>query len=401
MLIVRIITILASPLMTRYYGKDAFGVLAMLQAHVSLLATVCSLSLPLAVTYAKNDAKLKLILDAVIKIQIYLLPLTAILGIFLYAEDNKAVFLIILFPVLVATSVLSEVFSNLLMKFNSSECVAQTSLRVATVGTVAKIIGGFYYSSPLFFVLISAFSGPAVGFLSIIKNRKGMAIIRKIKLNPISLLRLKRIWRIDKDLFLGRYPQTIIAMVFSTAPLILIAKYGTVGQAGTYAVAYMVVEGVASIIAGSLYGLMLSSFIENDNYKLRYDVIIKYSLLVLIPAGVLYLLIMLYGQELFGFVYGEEFSESSMWVLICAPVIVASHLIKPHLLIFGMKKTQEKMLYVDIGFSVLIGMFVYFLQKQELSLINTMVTYSIIQVFRYIFFLFFSMIEGMGKSNAG
>jgi len=146
---------------------------------------------------------------------------------------------------------------------------------------------------------------------------------------------------------------------------------------------------------------MLSSFIENDNYKLRYDVIIKYSLLVLIPAGVLYLLIMLYGQELFGFVYGEEFSESSMWVLICAPVIVASHLIKPHLLIFGMKKTQEKMLYVDIGFSVLIGMFVYFLQKQELSLINTMVTYSIIQVFRYIFFLFFSMIEGMGKSNAG
>jgi len=319
--IAQAIPVAVTPILTRIYSPAEFGLFAVYMALISIGAMIATGRLEMAVLIARKDsdalrlAFISFIVSGVFSILTLLM--IALLGEWIAAFSGQPEMLRWLYIVPFSIFLFS-VYKVLLHWLNrkkhyelmSRNRVIQSgsiaALQVA-VGQTAKVSAGLAVADCL---------GRALALLLIFRRIKAT-----VKLPDFNLARhYALIRRYRKFPFLGS-PASLLNVLSLQMPYMLIPAIFTSAVAGMYFLVFRVLMLPIALIGESMMEVFRSRAMEDlKEHGTCRPLFIK-TLLSLVVIGLPpTLLLILFGREIFAFVFGEDWREAGIYATILAPM---------------------------------------------------------------------------------
>ena len=400
--IAQIVTIAFSPIITRQYGPEAFGILGVFMSVVTILSTVSSLCYVHAVVLPKEDADGLRILFLSLKIAAIISLILA--GIMIPFRQQIAVLLgmeavapyLFLVPISVFFAALAQGYDQwLIRKKNFKASSAVTVIQSISLNGLKTGVGFF---APFASILIglSTFGNVLQALLSWIFSHKFVKPIKRSMVKE-EQERIKELAIEYRDFPLYRSPQVFINSASQNLPVILLASLFGPTVAGLYAISVRVLKLPTALISQSLGKVFLPRITEaaHQGENLQKHIIkatVGLAMVGIIPYG----LVVAFGPWLFGLVFGAEWvkaGEYARWVALWlyfgfmnVPSVQAAAVlgIQKWLLIY------EVFSMVSRIFTLIIGFYVFHDDKIAIILfsivgilINLILIFKVIKYCRY------------------
>lgn len=393
--VAQLAVILSSPILTRLYSPNDFGILTAFISTFSVLLVVGSFRYELAIGVPKDDK------TAVGLLVVSLLVLAGITVAFL----PILMLLLVLFP---SGGTLEKVQPFLwLLPFalfggGTYQCLTFWAMRRQTFDAIAKtkitktislvtvqLMGGIFALGALPLILgdiISRFAG--IRTLTKDVLRQDFQLVKRLRWSDLANASRKYV----------RYPKLaapaalINRAALQAPPLLLISLYGTEvgGWFGlTQRVALLPLALIGQSISQVYIG-ELSKLIRESSEKIRklYFLLTKRLLLVgLLPT----LFLLVGGPFLFRFVFGDEWAQSGVYVQVLAPMFLIQLSATPLSQTLNLIDGQRVQLVVDILNLVLIIGMMYLTFTFELGVLWTLGAYSFSNSLTYVLAFFLTL----------
>jgi O-antigen/teichoic acid export membrane protein len=316
-----------SPVITRLYGPEAFGILGVFIASSAILVTVCSLTYQIAIVLPKKDDDAKAIavlsfiiaaaLSSVIALILFLFRQSLIS--LLHLEEISA--FIFLIPVFIMFAASHKIIEQWIIRKGEFKKKAKVGIAQALIVNTTKSGIGLVHPAALILVIISTFGHLLHTFLLSWTLSKKIFIFKYFKNK--SWLRLSKIKEVAiryKDFPSYRAPQALLGSFTKNLPMIIIASFFGPVYAGFYGLGQKVIKHPAGIISDSVgkvfYPWISKAYNEGKNIRL----LLTKATLALAGIGIIpFGAIILFGPFLFGFIFGNEWvnaGEYSRWLSV-------------------------------------------------------------------------------------
>lgn len=371
-----------SPLLTRLYSPEQFGLFALFVAFSSIFAVLSTGRYELAIILPEKHKKAMNLLILATSLNLFL-SLLLFIFIFSFRTDFEAIAWInnSILDFLPLGLLLIGLFQSLTYWFNRVK-----KYRELSFSRVWQAV--FMVSFQLLFpVLFDIEQGLIVGYLI------GL-FLSIIILVVILVAQYRQYLRFDLKSLLnigGEYIQFPKFLVFSgflnvasgQSPIILINKFFTSTYSGYYSLTLRVIAGPMGIIARAIGDVFRQEASEvfssnGDCTDLFKGTLKKLLLISVLPFSIFYLI----ADELFVFVFGEAWAVAGVFAKILTPMFFFQFISSPLSSMYIIANKQREDLYLQIAiFSSAVGSFllgVYFNQGIEVSLILFSSFYSLI-----------------------
>ncbi|MBN6205753.1 oligosaccharide flippase family protein [Ralstonia pickettii] len=318
------IAMLSSPIVTRLYGPEAYGIMGAFVAIISIISPIAALTMPIAIVLPKSDkearglVKLSLIITIIIAGLIGLLLIlfnNFIIEVFNFQNVSGYLFLI---PIVILMAGLLEVTEQWLIRNKQFSVSAKVVLLQAIIVNGGKV--GFGFFNPVASVLI-AFSAFTQGIKAALVYLLTKNYTHRISFNLLKIkVSIKDTLKKYKDFPLFRAPEVLINGVTQNMPLILMATFFGPVAAGFYSICKTVLNAPSNLIGNSVGNVFYPKISEAANNNENLPRLIKKATFALsIVGAVPYGIIVLFGPWLFNFVFGEGWvvaGEYARWVAL-------------------------------------------------------------------------------------
>jgi O-antigen/teichoic acid export membrane protein len=375
--IAQAIPIAISPILTRIYTPEDFGVFALYMSIASIIAVVATGRYELAVMLPKKDEDAINIVALSIIISFFV-SFIAFLIVFIFNAQitnllgNQEILNWLYFiPLTVLFTGLYQSFNYWLNRKKQYKRLATS--RVVQTGTTAtsNLSMGFcgFGSSGLILSRILG-QGVATAILGkfIWKEDSHMLVhIQKLKIFAL----IKKY----KKLPIFNLPNAIIDGFRLSGISILIAKFFTTATLGQFSLAWKMVQMPMGIIGGSLSQVFyqkVSSANKNDLYK----IVIKFIIRAFIIAAPVFLLIYLFAVDIFVFVFGNNWKLAGEAASIMAPWLFLNFITSPLSTLFITLNKQDILLVFAIFYMIIPLSIIYIFHKKDFLYVLNIVTIS-------------------------
>jgi O-antigen/teichoic acid export membrane protein len=354
----QVISILLSPILTRLYTPDQYGLLGLFAAIVSTISVVATGKFETAILLPKTDdkayslAKLSFrILSIITAINLVILVLfkDQLLTIFNATALDSYVYLTLI-------SIFSiggfNIYSNLLNRFKRYKGLAASKV-VKTSGSTLSQLGfgvlNFGFIGLLLGRIIGDFSGLVLtSYFTKKTPRYKTAKSVEIK-EPIS-----KIAKEYEEFPKITAPQSFINTASASFPVLILSTFFTSSIVGLYTQCIKVTYLPITIISASTYQVFSQKItaLYNESktiYGITISTIKKLSLIGAIP----FIILMLFAPFLFAFVFGDEWRESGRYAQVLAPYLFLNYLTNPLAYIPILLKQQKKVFTIHIIYLIL------------------------------------------------
>jgi O-antigen/teichoic acid export membrane protein len=361
-----------TPLITRLYGPEAFGLQGIFTTVVGLATTIAALGYPTAILLPKSDADAK----SIALLSVYVgVAMSILMGGILYIAGGRLLELInaeaiagfmFLIPLSMIFSVFGAVLSQWLLRKKAFGVTARYGVGTTLLLSSAKAIAGFLYPTAMVLIVINTF-GSMVG--------TGLTYLgwRSVQLNSGPTQGLATVerssWQLAKvhrDFPLLRTPQNLINGFSQGLPILLLASFFGPASAGQYGIALSVLGMPTVLIGGSVMSVFSPRISEaiNRGEDAR-NLIIRATLGMAVTGALPFLVILLAGPFLFSHVFGPEWRTAGLYAQLLAPWLFFQYINKPAvsaipalhlqggLLIYEIFSTGTKLIALWLGFSLL------------------------------------------------
>jgi O-antigen/teichoic acid export membrane protein len=358
-----------SPLITRLYGPEIYGLQGVFMSIAGVMGSVAAMNYPVAIVLPESDAdavglaRLSIYVGLVISLMVTALLYifgTEILHLLNAAEIVDFIYLI---PVFMFFSVLSMVSGQWLIRKKMFSLTAKVTSGQALVINAIKAGLGFIHPTAAA-LIVTTTSGV---FLSAVMmffgmRKKQSCDVEKSNgsspaLSPWQLAKRHR------DFPLLRTPQVLLNSVSHSLPIIVLAAHFGPASAGFYTIASAVL-GMPMVLIGSsvmqvFYPRINEAIHRGEDAK---SLIIRATVGLALSGAVPFLIVILAGPTLFGFVFGNEWTVAgtyaqwlSIWIFfqyINKPAVAAipALRIQQGLLIYELFSTGTKVLALYLGY---------------------------------------------------
>lgn len=362
------ITMAFSPVITRLYGPEAFGLLGVFMAMVQVLVPAAALTYPIAIVLPKDDrdarglarlaANIALPLSFLVAAVIVIggEPLMGLLG----AREISGFALLL--PLAMLFAAFAQIAKQWLIRKKQFHVTARAEVAQALVTNTAKAGIGWFY--PLAFVLILlSTAGQAIhaGLLALgIKGSwKAAARDDQEKESAPSL------WALAKthyDFPLYRAPQVLINAISQNLPTMMLAAFFGPASAGFYTICRGVMGLPSNLISRSVgevfYPRITEAARRGENLT---RLILKATLYLAAVGFVPFAVVVAFGPWLFGLVFGAEWTVAGEYARWLAVMMFFFFINKPSvaavpvlglqrgLLIYEFFSTGSKLIAIYIG----------------------------------------------------
>lgn len=365
------ITMAFSPINTRLFGPEAYGIQGLFLSIAGFLATMAALSYPIAIVLPKNDAdaiglgRVSLCLGVLLSVMVTIVLFFYGHEILAFLNAEELTSLMYLLPVAMLISVVSAVVSQWLIRKQAFSFTARATAAQALLVNTIKAGLGFVHPTAAGLILVNTFGGLFTAALMMLGCR-GVAPGGKAEVNtsrPVS-----RAWAIAKqhrDFPLLRTPQALLNAASQSLPIALLAAYFGPHSVGFYAIASSVLAVPAGLIGGSVmqvfYPRVSEAVLRGENAR---TLIVK-ATLGLALAGVLPVVaVIATGPALFELVFGSEWRMAGVYAQWLSPWLFFQCINKPAvsaipalglqggLLVYEVFSSGTKILALYIGYMV-------------------------------------------------
>lgn len=320
------VTLAAAPVITRLYGPEAFGQLGTFAALLAVAAPLATLSYHLAIVLPEQDDRARQISRLAIRISAAfcscLLALIAIYKLLPHELEDHAI--LWLLPVAVFSTSLLYVHSHWATRRGAFAVLAKLSIVQVMWTNGLKIILGLVSPTGMALVAVTAFA-PAVYARLLGRLVPSRGIVREPAEAPEGGLPSYRDAANEhRDFAIYRTPQVVLKAFTLGLPVMLLGALFDMKQAGFYALARMALGAPTTLIGQSvstvIYPRMAQARNRDENVA---RLIIQGSLGLAGLAAAPFLVVTVFGPQLFGLIFGAEWIEAGafsrwmgMWMLI-------------------------------------------------------------------------------------
>lgn len=366
----QVIAIAFSPLITRLYGPEIFGLQSLFMSVVTLLSTVAALSYPVAIVLPNSDVDAFGLVKLSIYIGIVMALLTAISLTFfgddlfslLNAEAISAYAFLI--PVAMFFLVLGTVFSQWLIRKKAFSFTARYAVFTSLLLNSVKTGMGVVYPTAMVLIvtnLVGTVIGTALTYLGWRRLPPEKRLKNETSARPATLMQLANRYR---DFPFLRTPQNLINAFSQSLPIILLSIYFGASAAGQYTLAINVLGIPVALIGGSVMSVFYPRINEALHNGENVSTLIIRATAGMAATGALpFLVIMIAGPFLFELVFGEAWRAAGTYAQWLSIWLFLQYINKPAvsaipalglqggLLIYEVFSTGTKILALWIGFA--------------------------------------------------
>lgn len=353
--IAQAIPIAISPILTRIYTPEDFGMFALFIAIVSIFGTIATaryesaIMLPSKDEDAINIFALGLIINSFISIFLLILIILFHESLLLLLNNTEIGFWLYFVPL---STFLIGLF-NSLKYFNNRKKyykdIANTTIIKAIIVSATQLLMGFLKFGIGGLVTSQIFS-QLFGNIKLLRNViKDKLLLGKITKNNIFLMAKKY-----KNFPKYQMLHAIFNSLTTSIPIFIFTSFFSSTIVGFYSLALKILFAPLMIISGAsaaVYNQTLSELYNSggNSYSFTMDFLISLLKKIIIP----FLLIVIFAPELFAFIFGEKWKEAGVYTQILSPYILFNVLTSSVAFIAPLVKMQKKALLVSIVHIVL------------------------------------------------
>lgn len=319
------IAMLLSPIITRLYGPEAFGMMGTFTSIVSIVTPVAALTYPIAIVLPKKDIEAKQLIRLSLYITFFLSFLSfviivilknRIVEVFNLTDVTNYLYLI---PLVVIFAGLMQVSEQWLIRTKQFVINARVTLLQSIIINGSKVGVGLYYPYAIVLIILTVFAnGLRAGMMILFINKSKRNQEKKIELEKNK--NLKELAKKYYDFPFYRAPEVFLFSISTSLPILMLAAFFGPASAGFYSIGRTVLRVPSQLIGESVgnvfYPRIAEAYNKNENIlKLIMKATLSLGVVGIIPYG----LIILLGPMLFGLVFGNEWvvaGEYARWIAL-------------------------------------------------------------------------------------
>lgn len=385
----QVLGIAFSPIITRLYGPEAFGILGTYTALLAILTPLAALSYPIAIVLPKDDSEAKGLAKLSLKISLVTSGLTAFL---LLIADEQLVALLNLGDVgkfiwFVPLAMLLSVWLGVATQWAVRKKLFNLQAKVAVVNALLQngLKSGIGLIAPFAWVLITvATLGQALNaallYIGIRKDANRELIDNN---EPVKQVQLAKDYG---DFAYYRTPQIVLNAASQSMPVLMLTALFGPAAAGFYTLGRMVLSVPTHLLGQSVHTVFYPHFNEAVlANRSGVSLLFKATLSLLFIGAVPFFIVILFGPFLFQVVFGTEWKvagELAQWLSVW---LLCSLAARPAIAAIPVLNLQRAFLIFEI-IAVLFRVAALYIAYVLYSTLNSaVIAYSIVSVGIYIF----------------
>jgi O-antigen/teichoic acid export membrane protein len=350
----QLITFAASPVLTRLYGPEAFGLFGTIVSIAALIGPIATLAYPVAMTLPKrsSDAKKIATISFCMAMLISLISLPLILLTkhqisILFNLEDYADYLLFL-PLMIFFLACLEISQQWTIRERRFAVMASVTFTHSIIVNLLKVLAGLLYPFGVTLILISIFASALQTVMFTLKQIKIKRLIGEI----LSQFRWRSLIKTAKkydDFPFYRMPQVLVLSISQNLPLLMLASLSSIVSAGQYGLARTVmvvpVMLLGNSVASVFYPRINQAILQGENTTL----FLKKSTLVLGAIGILpFGLLFFIGPWLFVVVFGEPWLIAGNYASWLSLFFYFSLLSKPALAAVAPLNVQKNIFHYEL-----------------------------------------------------
>jgi len=390
--IAQAIPIAISPILTRLYTPKDFGILALFVVITSIFGSIANGRYELAIMLPKKDEDainlmaLGFVINIFLTITIFIIILlfdSIILALLGNSDIKPWLYLI---PI---TIFLIGCF-NLLRFFNNRKKLYKDLAKVNVYKSIGMVIVqlflGFLKAGAIGLISGQIFS-QLVSNAKLFFNIKSLNLFIKVK--KIKMIKMIALAKKYKKFPLYNLPNALIDGFRLSMINILIGKFFSISTLGQFSLAWRITQVPSSLIGNSISQVFfqkVSSSKNSDLQKIAKNFILKASFI----ATPLFLVIYLFAEPIFTFVFGKEWQKAGAVASILAPWLFLNFLTSPLSTIFIKLEKQQVLLIFGLFYAfvpVLILYYYHFSFLEAIELITFAMSLMLLIFIALLFYL--------------
>lgn len=338
----QVITIILSPVITRLYGPEIMGSFSYFSSIINILMPISALCFPYAIPMRnlkeiENINKLSLIASVLIA------SLSLLIILIFWSKFNLTFnkWCLLLIPLSILFSTQVQLARQNEIRDGDFKKLSKIAFRNSLFVNFSKVTIGILYPTEITLILIAVVA-PLVEYLQFNKSIK-----IKEKLN---IFILKKTLVSNLDFAVYRTPQILINGISQGMPVLFITQTYGAKFAGLFALANTMLLLPVTIVSKSVGDVFYPNFSKEykKNKKNASNLIIKMSAFLLLISIIPVVFILGLGEEVFSFVFGEEWKNSgifAMYLVFSCSFMLAS---RPAISAIPVLKLQRSFLIFEI-----------------------------------------------------
>jgi len=387
-LIAQGIPIAISPILTRLYQPDDFGILAIYLAVISVLSIFFTGRYELAIVLGKNESNAKNLFFAASLLSFFSFLIISVVFLFLIEDitnvlkiDAAVVYLMPVGALVISISQLSNYYLNrqalykkmAISKVFQSSSSASYQLFTSKTFSFSLVFGDFFGRLIALIYQLNILS-------FIFKKEPRLITVKKM----ISMLKIRK----DHPKFL--MTTAIIETGSNQAlPIVISSLFGTT-LLGYYSLATRTLSAPMALLGTSIGQVFFKEFTKtntDENRKqLLFSVWSKLFLIGILPFTLLFL----YGKPLFLFVFGDGWSIAGEIAMILSPMLLVMFVSSPTstcYIVLGLNHLLIRFGIITFFYRI-IALFYGYIQNDFFSVLYILV---LCEIFKIIFFNFIAL----------
>ena len=353
------ISLAFSPIITRLYGPEAFGLLGTFTAVLGIVIPIAALSYPIAIVLPESDDEAKGL--AQLSFRIALVVALSLSIILLVYGDKIASFLnmqviadfMLLIPLAIFFSALQQIMQQWLIRKKQFKVTARISISQSLILNCVKTGAGWI--NPVGAILIVlATLGNALYAIQLWFGAKVWALpggrIDKIT-EQVSLRKLAHKYR---DFAFYRTPQVLVNAISQSLPTLMLAFYFGPAVAGYFTLGKSILSAPAALIGSSVGCVFYPKISEAANRGENPVKLLNKATLATFLVGLgPFTIIMVFGVFIFELVFGASWIVAGQYAQWMGLWILFSLAARPLVATIPVVKMQGVFLVYEIFFLIL------------------------------------------------
>lgn len=311
-----------SPIVTRLYGPEVFGVVGIFMASVSAIGPLATLSYGMAVVLPPTDGEARALMRLSIYIGITVAALTLLIALFCHQAIAEVIgftapsALLLLAPAMILVSAVDQPLSQWLVRKKAFKPLSRIGVFDASAMGISKSVIGLAVATAPVLLLLNVIGRALHTLLLWCAARKTLAAHDVGEHGPM----LKAVAVRYRDFPLFRAPQDWLTSVSLAMPPLLLAAFFGPATAGFFAIARTVLALPSSLISSAVGTVFLPRIVDaarcGDSLR---PLVIKATTGLAIAGFIPFAVVISFGPSLFALAFGPDWmpaGEYARWLSV-------------------------------------------------------------------------------------
>src|SRR5699024_929027 len=318
------ITMLFSPIITRMYGPEAFGVMGTFSAMINIIIPVAALTYPIAIVLPRKHQEAKVIMKLSMLVALTL-SIISFIGIVFFKEDITSLFkldeisnYLYLVPFVIIFAAFMQIMEQWLIRTKQFSINARATFYQSVIVNISKVGIGYFHPVAQVLIFLTAIANGLRGLMMFIFSKKPSHF--NDNEDTEQAIVMSDVAKRHYDFPVYRAPQDLLDAFQQSFPIVLLTTFFGPAATGFYTIGRTVLRLPSNLIGKAVGDVFYPRIAEAAIKKEDMAKLIKKGTFALAAVGLVpYGTVMLFGPFLFSFVFGAEWEtagEYARWIAL-------------------------------------------------------------------------------------